>query len=92
MDADGLGPLPEPFIDLHKDIVPAVYAAWADQMRAYAAAQVAAERARWIALAHRCVDAIDAYEACAYGPPPRQAPMLRLRADLVAATAPGPVP
>ena len=45
-----LGPLPKPFMELHRDISPSIYQAWADQMRAYAAEQAAAERercARW---------------------------------------------
>lgn len=40
-----LGPLPEPFMELHRDLAPHVYEAWANQMRAYATEQVLAERA-----------------------------------------------
>lgn len=33
--AAAMPPLPEPFMELHRTIAPAVYEAWADQMRAY---------------------------------------------------------
>ena len=35
-----LPPLPEPFMELHREISPAVYNAWQAQMRAYAAEAV----------------------------------------------------
>jgi len=44
--SDQLGPLPDPFMELNREYVPAVYEAWANQMRAYAAAAVAEERER----------------------------------------------
>ena len=47
-----LGPLPVPFMELNRDVVPVVYEAWANQMRAYATDAVAAERERcasWLA-------------------------------------------
>jgi hypothetical protein len=43
---DTLPPLPEPFMELHRDVVPVVYDGWAEQMRAYALAAVQAERER----------------------------------------------
>ena len=48
-----LGPLPEPFMELHREISPHVYAAWADQMRAYARAEVLKERERCATIAER---------------------------------------
>jgi hypothetical protein len=44
MISEQLPPLPEPFMELHREISPHVYAAWAEQMRAYAAAALAQER------------------------------------------------
>ena len=44
MTSEQLPPLPEPFMELHREISPHVYAAWAEQMRAYAAAALAQER------------------------------------------------
>jgi hypothetical protein len=44
MTSEQLPPLPEPFMELHREISPHVYAAWAEQMRAYAAAAIAEER------------------------------------------------
>ncbi len=44
MTSEQLPPLPEPFMELHREIAPHVYAAWAEQMRAYAAAALAQER------------------------------------------------
>ena len=35
MPADGMPPLPEPFMALHEDVAPVVHQAWADQMLAY---------------------------------------------------------
>ena len=45
--------LPEPFMELFRELFPHVYAAWADQMRAYATAAVLAERE---ACAKLCAD------------------------------------
>jgi hypothetical protein len=42
MDDSKLPPLPEPFMELNREIVPVVYEAWADQMHAYARAALAA--------------------------------------------------
>jgi hypothetical protein len=55
------------------------------QMRVYARQERAAERERWRELARRCIAALDDYEACAYGSPPDEDPMIKLRADLVSA-------
>jgi hypothetical protein len=44
MTSEQLPPLPEPFMELHREISPHVYAAWAEQMRTYAAAALAQER------------------------------------------------
>lgn len=55
--SNDLPPLPEPFMDLNRDIVPCVYAAWADQMHAYARAAIEADRqSRLDALARRLGD------------------------------------
>ena len=44
MISEQLPPLPEPFMELHREIAPHVYAAWAGQMRTYAAAAIAEMR------------------------------------------------
>jgi hypothetical protein len=56
MTSEQLPPLPEPFMELHREISPHVYAAWAEQMRAYAAAALAQERE---ACAKLCEDSIN---------------------------------
>lgn len=43
---DELPPLPTPFMELCREIVPAVYAAWATQMQDYARAAIAAHEAK----------------------------------------------
>jgi hypothetical protein len=67
-----LPPLPEPFMELNRDIVPAVYAGWADQMLAFRAEgiaiAVAAEREVFEELAwelggNRCDVLVDAIRA-----------------------------
>lgn len=90
MEHDKLPPLPEP--DHPADADGCTYA-WregfsSDQMRAYAAQAVAAERERWLNLAQRCARAMDDYEACAYGRPPPEAEMKALRDDLASALRP----
>ena len=39
-----LPPLPRPFMELQRELVPVVYEAWQQQMQAYAREAVAAER------------------------------------------------
>lgn len=41
-----LPPLPEPFMELHRELSPVVYEGWARQMREYAAQAVKAARAQ----------------------------------------------
>lgn len=43
----GLPPLPEPFLEMHQEISPVVYKAWADQMHAYALAAIACQGDAW---------------------------------------------
>lgn len=38
--------VPEPFMDLHRDLTPVMYDAWSAQLRAYAIEAMMAERAR----------------------------------------------
>lgn len=42
--SSNLPPLPEPFLELFRELSPHVYAAWADQLRSYGEACAAAER------------------------------------------------
>lgn len=53
-DEPALPPLPQPFIELHRELSPTVYAAWADQLRAYALEAVKAEREAFEAAMTRC--------------------------------------
>lgn len=90
MEHDKLPPLPE--LDYLVGSDGCTYARpksfSSNQMRAYAAQAVAAERERWLNLAQRCARAMDDYEACAYGRPPPEAEMKALRDDLASALRP----